>query len=196
MNAVRTVAATIALSAALAGCTGSPDAGPPTPAVTGASASAEATPPGTAPPGTPEPAHPAAGLPAHSGSGQRIVWSKGANRVWLVTADQAVVRTFRVSDNDRKTPLGTYRIHRRNPEATSITGAKLAYFLGFYRRPGHTDWIGLHAVPLRGKKYDRKFTALGRDSQPPTPGCIYTTVKDARATWRFADGDTKVVVVS
>jgi hypothetical protein len=134
-------------------------------------------------------------LPKRSGSGRRIVWSKSANRVWLVTSAGRVADTFAVSDNDRKTPVGTYPIKRRNPAATSATGAKLAHFLGFYQRPGHTAWIGLHAVPQRGAKYDRRLGALGRPSQKPTPGCIYTTPKDALKTWRFARTGTRVVVV-
>ncbi|MGV1003889.1 MAG: L,D-transpeptidase [Candidatus Nanopelagicales bacterium] len=140
------------------------------------------------------PAEPRLALPGKSGEGRRIVWSKSANLIWLVTASEKVSASFAIADNDRKTPLGTYEIHRRNASATSLSGAKLAYFLGFYRRPGHTAWIALHAIPTRGNRRDIKLKALGTESYT-TPGCIYESLADAKLTWKFATPGTKVVVV-
>lgn len=201
----------VLVAALLAGCTATPQTesgsapampSPTSPASPGLPAGPSTRPPRTAPAapnqsGSPasSPTPAASTLPQASGVGRRIVWSKSANRVWLVAASGRVARTFAVSDNDAKTPAGRYRVQRRNYSARSATGSALDRFLGFYQRPGHTAWIGLHAVPRRAGHYTRALGKLGSPTARPTPGCLYLAPDDAEATWLFTRLGTPVVVV-
>jgi hypothetical protein len=211
-RALQALAVTILLAGLLAGlaaCTGGP---PPGSASSVAPSAAPSVSRSGSAPAIGEPTAPAAGsptsapepsgrpsraapaVPADSGTGRRIVWSKSANRVWLVTGKGRVAATFQVVDNDRKTPTGRYRIQRRNYSARSFSGSALDQFLGFYQRPGHTAWIGLHAVPRRAGHYTRALGSIGPGGRQ-TPGCVYESPQDAKTTWKFARIGTPVTVV-
>src|SRR4051812_7540189 len=63
----------------------------------------------TAPPPSVEPGD-SLDIPANSGSGRRVVYSKGVMRVWLIEADGTLYNTHRVSGRSDRPNYGTYAV--------------------------------------------------------------------------------------
>jgi hypothetical protein len=128
-------------------------------------------------------------LPAASGSGARIVYGQGAKRVWLVSATNAVERTFVVVPGTIPAPSGSYSVTNK---LSAVTG---------------TDNTPVQYVVLFGKiRYNGSSTALGFDAVAnvtglPSPSTAHTggirmAQADAQALWSFSSVGTKVVVMS
>lgn len=133
-------------------------------------------------------------LPAGSGAGRRIVFDQSDQRVWLVDASGAVVRTYLVSGSkyDNLHP-GTYAITSRTRKATSfdLTGT-MEYFLRFTY--GKSSPIGFHAIPVYNNGTpEQPVSELGTAQ---SSGCIRQKVSDAAYLWSWAPNGTKVVVVA
>jgi lipoprotein-anchoring transpeptidase ErfK/SrfK len=150
-----------------------------------------------APPAAPAPevvapaADPAA-VPAASGSGRRVVFSEGAQRVWLVGADDRVRRTYLVSGSltDNLQP-GSYEVWSRSRWAVGIDDSGvMEYFVRFAH--GRRAAIGFHTIPTRDDQPVQTRAQLGT---PRSHGCIRQALPDAVAMWRFAAAGTTVVVV-
>ena len=93
-----------------------------------------------------EPAAPAP--PKGSGSGYRIVFDQGDQRVWLVARDGTVARTYPVSGSrfDNLRP-GTYSVQSRSRHAVAFDGSgTMEYFVRF--ATGFSEPIGFHSVPV------------------------------------------------
>lgn len=137
-------------------------------------------------------AAPDPGLPAHSGSGKRVVFGVGAQRVWLVNAADKVVRTYPVSGSKYDNlNLGTYHVSSVSRVATAYNSQeRLPYMVRFAY--GRTAPIGFHAIPVRpdGTLVESR-SELGK---PMSDGCIRAWITDARALWNFAPVGTTVVV--
>jgi hypothetical protein len=131
-------------------------------------------------------------LPARSGSGTRVVFSQGRQRVWLVSGDDTVERTYlvsgSVSDNlDR----GTYEVYSRSMLAYGINDSgTMHYFVRFAH--GDNASIGFHDIPVEDGKPVQSVSELGL---PRSHGCIRQRRADAIALWHFAPVGTTVVVV-
>jgi hypothetical protein len=129
-------------------------------------------------------------LPASSGSGRRVVFSQSEQRVWLVTADGDVARTYLVSGSvsDNLDP-GSYEVYSRSAHATGVDGSELRWMVRFAH--GDHAAIGFHWIPrLDGERMQTR-AELGT---PRSHGCIRQATPDARALWRFAPVGTTVVV--
>lgn len=144
----------------------------------------------------------AAGLgaaPAHAAGNRMVVWSTGANRVYLVE-DGKIKRTMKCIDNDWKTPAGTYSIWRWELAYSFYQGKKiwLENFAPFYRRPGATGNIGFHRVPIwaEGKNKGKQIHSNSKlgDKSIESEGCIRLSDADIKATKKFAPAGTKIVV--
>jgi lipoprotein-anchoring transpeptidase ErfK/SrfK len=135
---------------------------------------------------------PAPGLPADSGTGKRIVFGVGAQRVWLVDAGGTVVRTYPVSGSKyHNLSLGTYSVTSKSRVATAYdSDERLPFMVRFAY--GRTAPIGFHAIPLLpdGTRVEAR-SELGK---PASDGCVREWITDARALWRFAPVGTTVVV--
>ena len=130
-------------------------------------------------------------VPADSGTGRRVVFDEGSQRVWLVKAGGAVERTYPVSGSvyDNLDP-GTYSVFSRDEEAWGIDGSELRYMVRF--TTGAEAAIGFHNIPvLDGEKVQTR-DELGT---PLSHGCIRQQGEDAKALWEFAPLGTTVVVV-
>jgi hypothetical protein len=132
-------------------------------------------------------------LPGASGEGRRVVFSKAAQRVWLVDGSGAVASTYLVSGSltDNLHP-GTYAVFSRSRWAVGVqdTGV-MQYFVRFAHGP-HAA-IGFHSIPTK------HGTPLQTEAQLGTPqshGCIRQRLSDAVRMWDFADVGTDVVVVA
>jgi len=181
---------------------------PAAPSAPGSSATGQAPPPPTGPP--PAPARPAAkptaqptagravqpsasvALPPHSGTGRRVVFDIGDQRVWIVGHAGRVQRTYLVSGSvhDNLSP-GHYEVYSRSLHAVSYTYEEtMRYMVRF--ASGDNAAIGFHDIPR-----DQQGDPVQTRAQLGTPlssGCIRQARPDAVALWRFADVGTPVVV--
>jgi hypothetical protein len=130
--------------------------------------------------------------PADSGAGRRVVFSEDLQRVWLITADEQVQRSYLVSGSlyDNLDP-GSYEVYSRSERAWGIDDSgTMRWFVRFTQ--GDNAAIGFHDIPVAGGTPVQTRAQLGT---PLSHGCIRQKESDARALWRFASLGTRVVVV-
>jgi hypothetical protein len=133
-------------------------------------------------------------LPAHSGTGRRIVFDQTAQRVWLVSSDGTTERTYLVSGSryPNLSP-GIYHVYSKSPTATAFDDAAetMQWFVRF--ASGQTAAIGFHSIPrfADGQLVEQR-TQLGT---PLSAGCVRQWIGDAKALWDFAPVGTQVDVV-
>ncbi|WP_424212244.1 hypothetical protein ACN20G_09150 [Streptomyces sp. BI20] len=157
-----------------------------------ASATAPAHPPtpsaaGSKTPQAPAPSAPAAkpdAVPADSGTGQRVVWSLAAKRVWLVPA-QGKARTFTVMPSSVVPQPGTYAVNNRTgAPTTGSDGVRIEHIVRFTAVEGVT--VGFSA---------RTDGAMPEPDMTKKTGGVRMTRADGDAMWNFATVGVKVVVV-
>ncbi len=133
-------------------------------------------------------------LPANSGTGRRIVFAIGDQRVWLVDGSEDVVRrTYLVSGSvtDNLHP-GTYSVYSKSMDAVGVDDSgTMRYMVRFTQ--GDNAAIGFHDIPVLDGTQVQSRDELGT---PQSHGCIRQWRPDARALWEFAPVGTKVVVVA
>ncbi|MEU1847954.1 hypothetical protein ABZ499_01395 [Streptomyces sp. NPDC019990] len=125
-----------------------------------------------------------AALPAGSGTGARVVYSLGADRVWLVGADEAVTRTFTVDPSQVDPVPGSYTVTSRSNAITGSDGVPVEHVVRFTSVDGVV--IGFSAAVG-----DPSATS-GREVRT---GGIRQSRADGDAMWTFATIGRKVVVV-
>ncbi|MDN0195165.1 hypothetical protein [Streptomyces sp. S.PNR 29] len=125
-----------------------------------------------------------AALPAGSGSGERVVYSVGGDRVWLVGAADKVTRTFKVAPSAVDPAPGTYTVTSRSNRVTGSDGIPVEHVVRFTSVGGVV--IGFSA-------------AVDTSVATPDPGMKTGGIRESRADgdamWRFATIGRKVVVV-
>jgi lipoprotein-anchoring transpeptidase ErfK/SrfK len=148
-------------------------------------------PPTTQPP----PAWVSTVLPTNSGSGRRVVYSRGRMRVWIIDGNENVVRTYPVSGHKYRTQptYGTYKVFSRSTYTCNIehTYVCMRWMVRFTKGPSG-DNIGFHEIP-RSNGYP-----VQTDAQLGTAlssGCVRQGTDDAWFMWNWASIGTVVVVV-
>jgi lipoprotein-anchoring transpeptidase ErfK/SrfK len=134
-----------------------------------------------------------AALPGGSGAGRRVVFSRSAQRVWLVGSDGAVRATYLVSGSvTNNLAPGRYDVYSRSRWAVGVDDSgTMQYFVRFAR--GRHAAIGFHSIPTK------HGTPLQTEAQLGTPqshGCIRQKLSDAVLMWDFARIGTDVVVLA
>lgn len=132
-------------------------------------------------------------LPADSGTGRRVVFSKGAQRVWLVDATDSVKSTYLVSGSvtDNLAP-GSYAVYSRSRWAVGVDDSGvMQYFVRFAHGPNAA--IGFHSIPTKNGTPLQTVAQLGT---PQSHGCIRQRLSDAERMWEFGDVGTPVVVIA
>ena len=132
-------------------------------------------------------------LPAASGSGTRVVFSKSRQRVWLVGAHGTPLATYLVSGSvtNNLTP-GTYHVYSRSRWAVGVDDSGvMQYFVRFAH--GQQAAIGFHSIPSKLGVPLQKLSQLGT---PQSHGCIRQKLTDAERMWDFAKTGTSVVVLA
>ncbi|MFH8748802.1 hypothetical protein ACH4GK_12160 [Streptomyces rimosus] len=125
-------------------------------------------------------------VPPNSGEGERVVYSLGAKRVWLVTADGKIKRTFEVTPSSVSPAPGTYKVTSRSLKIPGSDGVPIEHVVRFTVVDGVV--IGFSAA-VDGSMPDPT------NAKKKTGG-IRETREDGTAMWDFALQPTKVVVVS
>jgi hypothetical protein len=132
-------------------------------------------------------------LPLGSGTGRRVVFSKGDQRVWLVDADGTVASTYPVSGSvTNNLQPGKYDVYSRSRWAVGIEDSGvMQYFVRFAHGPRAA--IGFHSIPTKNGTPLQTVAQLGT---PQSHGCIRQKLSDARRMWAFAAVGTDVVVLA
>lgn len=131
-------------------------------------------------------------VPADSGSGRRVVFSQGQQRVWLIGGKDAVLRTYRVSGSltDNLDP-GSYQVYSRSMHAIGIDDSGTMRFFVRFTQGDTGAAIGFHDIPIDGGERVQTVDELGT---PTSHGCIRQKTADAKAMWDFAQVGAAVVV--
>ena len=200
--AVLGVSVAVTLVAVLGSLGAFPTGGDPTSASADIGTVVASTTPSTTPTPSPTPtpvetasetADPTA-VPPGSGTGKRVVFSEGAQRVWLVDDEEQVRRTYLVSGSvlDNLDP-GTYDVYSKSRWAVGINDSGvMEYFVRFTKGPSGAA-IGFHTIPTKQGVPLQSEEQLGT---PQSHGCIRQEESDAIALWDFAPEGTTVVVTA
>ena len=132
-------------------------------------------------------------VPKNSGSGRRVVHSTRQLRVWVINAQEEVVRTFLVSGQRGQPKKGMYSVTSQSvtsfsPELEGVTFRFMTRFT-IGRNGGN---IGFHEIPKRNGVPMQTVDELGtvRGS-----GCLRASSEDAKFIFAWAKPGTTVVVV-
>ena len=132
-------------------------------------------------------------VPAKSGTGRRIVYANRQQRVWVINADNEVIRTFLVSGMLRQPGKGTFRVFSKSPSSFSPEFAGVTFrFMTRFAIGRNGGNVGFHEIPLRYGKPMQTVDELGAFKGS---GCLRSSTQDARFIYRWATLGTKVVVV-
>ncbi|WP_405784039.1 hypothetical protein [Streptomyces sp. NBC_00859] len=123
-------------------------------------------------------------VPAHSGSGSRVVYSLRAKRVWLVSNTGTGVRSFQVMPSAVNPSPGTYQVTSRTGSTVGSDGVPVEHVVRFASVNGVT--VGFSAAT------DNSMSSP--DLQQKTGG-IRMKRADGNAMWPLATYGTKIVVV-
>ena len=132
-------------------------------------------------------------LPANSGSGRRVVYSRAQQRIWVVDGNGAVLKSHRVSGRTYEPYAGTYSVYSRSEYTYSAKdpSVRWRYMVRFAYGP-EGGRIGFHEIPNRNGVPLQTKEQLGL---PLSGGCVRQSTADAYWLWNWAGIGTKVVVL-
>ena len=131
-------------------------------------------------------------LPAHSGTGPRVVYSRHLMHVWLVARFNVVIRDFAVTGRPDWPLPGKYHVysksrHTSNPHYNLTFNYMTRFAYGRHAR------IGFHTIPKRNGHYIQPVSTLG---QPlGLGGCVRMTIVNARFIYYWTKIGTRVFVL-
>ena len=135
----------------------------------------------------------AAPVPIKSGTGRRIVYANRQQRVWVINADNEVLRTFPVSGMLGQPGNGTFSVFSKSPTSFSPEFAGVTFrFMTRFAIGRNGGNIGFHEIPIRNSKPMQTVDELGAFKGS---GCLRSSTKDALFIYQWATLGTKVVVV-
>lgn len=134
-------------------------------------------------------------VPANSGSGRRVVYSKTMQRVWAVDSSGRMIKTHLVSGKQH--PLdprpGTYRVWSRSLHTFAIQNPTIVWkYMVRFAQGSDGGNIGFHEIP---SQYGRPVQSIWQLGQPLSAGCVRQAPSDALWMWNWAQLGTKVVVL-
>lgn len=132
--------------------------------------------------------------PAGSGTGKRVVYDQSARHVWLVDADNRVVRHFPVTGRIGKPLPGRYRVFSQSLRAfTPNRQLRWRYMTRFAW--GRSLAIGFHAIPTNTDGVPiQRVSDLGKPGFR-SGGCVRMKASNARFLYYWARVGTRVVVL-
>jgi len=132
-------------------------------------------------------------VPIKSGTGRRIVYANRQQRVWVINADNEVIRTFPVSGMLGQPGNGTFSVFSKSPTSYSPEFAGVTFrFMTRFAIGRNGGNIGFHEIPIRNSKPMQTVDELGAFKGS---GCLRSSTQDALFIYQWATLGTKVVVV-
>jgi lipoprotein-anchoring transpeptidase ErfK/SrfK len=132
-------------------------------------------------------------VPNKSGTGRRIVYANRQQRVWVINADNEVIRTFPVSGMLGQPGKGTFSVFSKSPTSYSPEFAGVTFrFMTRFAIGRNGGNIGFHEIPVRNNKPMQTVDELGAFKGS---GCLRSSTQDALFIYQWATLGTKVVVV-
>ena len=132
-------------------------------------------------------------VPIKSGTGRRIVYANRQQRVWVINANDEVIRTFLVSGMLDQPGKGTFEVFSKSPASYSPEFAGVTFrFMTRFAIGRNGGNIGFHEIPIRNSKPMQTVVELGVFKGS---GCLRSSTQDARFIYQWATLGTKVVVV-
>ena len=133
-------------------------------------------------------------LPPNSGTGKRLVYDRAGQRVWAVSADEVVIRSWLVSGSkySNEEP-GVHKVYSKSVKSTAWNGKAILPHMVRYQKTDIGN-IGFHGIPIHvsdGTAYQTEAELGNRLSG----GCQRQANRDADFVWAFADIGTTVVVI-
>ncbi|TDC23143.1 hypothetical protein E1265_13670 [Streptomyces sp. 8K308] len=128
-------------------------------------------------------------LPAESGTGRRVVYALGQQRVWLVDVAQdgtgeVVLDTFPVYPSSVSPEPGEYAVTSRTPSGTGSDGVAIEHTVIFH---SEGDVVFGFSAAIDGSTPDPQATQR--------TGAVRESREDGAAMWEFATENVAVVVV-
>jgi hypothetical protein len=131
-------------------------------------------------------------VPANSGSGRRVVYSKSIQRVWMIDENELIDNTHRVSGRPDSPPLGTFEVYSRSTTTCAILHPDICMrWMVRFAHKGSNN-IGFHEIPRRNGVPLQTNDQLGLAL---SGGCVRQSTEDAIIMWDWAQLGTVVVVV-
>jgi peptidoglycan hydrolase-like protein with peptidoglycan-binding domain len=132
-------------------------------------------------------------LPENSGSGKRVVYDRAGQRVWAVSDDEQIIRSWLVSGSKSSNEQpGTHTVYSRSEMSTAWNGkAWLPNMIRYQKTDiGH---IGFHGIPLHVAD-NSPYMTTDQLGTRLSGGCQRQHNLDAQFMWGFATVGTTVVV--
>jgi peptidoglycan hydrolase-like protein with peptidoglycan-binding domain len=132
-------------------------------------------------------------LPDGSGTGRRVVYDRAGQRVWAVSGDGEIIRSWLVSGSTYMNEMpGTHQVYSRSDMSTAWNGKAWLPLMIRYQKTniGH---IGFHAIPLHVSD-NSPYQTTDELGTRLSGGCQRQHNDDAAFLWAFADVGTTVVV--
>lgn len=132
-------------------------------------------------------------LPDNSGSGRRVVYDRAGQRVWAVSEDGAIIRSFLVSGSTYGNEVpGSHAVYSRSEMSTAWNGkAWLPKMIRWYKT--QIGALGFHSIPLSVKD-DSPYQTTDELGTRLSGGCQRQHPLDAEFMWQFATIGTPVIV--
>ena len=132
-------------------------------------------------------------LPNKSGFGRRVIYKHRLQWVWVVNAQNYVVRVMPVSGRRGVPTPGEYKVNSQSLRSYSLDyeGVWFNNMTRFALGPAGGN-IGFHAIPTKNGKVLQTEEQLGSFQGS---GCIRMSPEDAKFIFDFAKPGTKVVVL-
>ena len=132
-------------------------------------------------------------LPHKSGVGRRVVYSNKIGQVWVVDADDQVIRTFLVSGRRGVPSPGSYKVFSQSASSYSLdlVGVTFRFMTRFAIGPNGGN-VGFHEIPIR---YGRPMQTTSQLGKFLSDGCLRAATSDALFIFNWAKAGTPVIVV-
>lgn len=132
-------------------------------------------------------------VPADSGTGERVVYSLGRQRVWMVAEDGFVIDSYLVSGRDWMPNTGSFRVWGK---ARRTSGYDPSYTMNWMVRfavGSHGGNIGFHDLPLHRGRPVQTTDDLGTANL--SGGCVRQDPYHARMMFAWTEIGTPVEVI-
>lgn len=133
-------------------------------------------------------------VPADSGSGRRIVYANGSQRVWLVDERERVVDTYLVSGKQGVPAPGTYAVFSKSELAyAGHDDITMRFMVRFTKSPTSDLAIGFHSIPYFGN--GEPMQTEEQLGEFHSAGCVRQSLGHAAALYEWAPEGTVVIVM-